>query len=74
MSIQAALNDDAISMLPAVKQAIANAEAFESNQMQSKAISEICNLAKPLVDMSEDEKQQFSGELLDMFRHRGWIE
>lgn len=73
MSIQAALNADSMNSVPKIKEVIANAESFEANQMEQKALSAMMNSTKPIVDMNNEELERFQTDLIDVFKHYGWI-
>ena len=69
MSLQSQLNNDAITMLPLIKSAVKNAEAFESNQMINLTLKECLNSCTPLSDMSENQLEKFQTDLLDTFKY-----
>jgi len=73
MSIQAQLNNQALSMLPKVSAAITNANQVESDQMQGKALREIMNSTPCLDDMSPDELSKFDNDLISSFKYNEWI-
>jgi hypothetical protein len=73
MSIQSALNQQAIDMLPLVSEAIKNGNSFDSNQMYCKAIYLICNSKMPLSEMNEKQISEFDNDLIKLFKINGWI-
>ena len=73
MSVQATLNNSAIQELPKIQALIQLSEEFEANQMNYRAIASICNLPTPLCDISEQEKEVFQSDLINIFKHYDWI-
>lgn len=73
MSIQAALNADSMKSIPKIKEIIAKAEPFEANQMEHRALQEMMNSLKPIVDMDGEELEKFQSDLIDVFKFKHWI-
>jgi hypothetical protein len=55
MSVQAALNNESLNSIPKIKDAISNAESFEANQMEQKAMSVMMNSSIAIVDMNNEQ-------------------
>ena len=73
MSVQATLNAISMNSVPKIKEVIANAEAFEKNQMVYKTHHEMMNSSKPVVDMTSEELEIFQDELIELFHFNNWI-
>ena len=73
VSPQGFFNEEAISMLPKIADVIKTAPKFEANQMKNKALQEIGNSHKPISEMSDSEKVEFSDKLLKMFKSKNWL-
>ncbi len=73
MSIQAALNADSMNSVPKIKEAIANADPFEANQMEQQTLSAMMNSPKPIINMSDDELEQFQTNLIALFKQHNWL-
>ena len=73
MSLQSALNQDAINMLPKTKAAIEAAESFEANQMECLAIRVICDTYPCLVDKNQNQLKDFDFEMINRFKHYNWM-
>ncbi|HLX55278.1 MAG TPA: hypothetical protein VKR58_15145 [Aquella sp.] len=72
MTIQSQFNEEAINMLPLVKEEIAKAGKFESCQMTNKTLYAAINNHQALCDMSESDLQEFQNDLLEIFKFNGW--
>jgi len=73
MSIQAQLNNQALSMLPKISSAISNSESFESNQMYCSAIKACLNTQPCLDDKTPEQLAEFDADMVDYFKKMGWI-
>jgi hypothetical protein len=73
MGVQSTLNQQAIDMLPLVRDAIKNGNSFDSNQMYCKAIQLICNSKIPLSKMNEKQIRDFDNDIINLFKINGWI-
>ena len=73
MSLQAALNADSMDSIPRIKEIIANADTFEANQMEQKALREMMNSPVAIVNMSSEELDKFQTDLIEVFAYHDWI-
>lgn len=73
MSIQAAFNADAMSLIPKIKEVISFANNFEANQMEHKALTEMMDSPIPIAHMNSKQLEQFQTDLLDQFKYYDWI-
>jgi len=67
MSIQGIFDQQAIKMLPKVKQYIESSDDYIANEFHQLAIRSICDSLTPLTHMSATELQAFDNQLLDTF-------
>lgn len=72
-SLQGQFNEEALSKLPKIVDAIKTAPKFEANQMRNKALQEINKAHKPLDSMTDSEKKNFSEDLLKIFKSKKWL-
>lgn len=73
MSIQSALNNDSMNYIPTIKGIIANADAFEANQMQHYALRKMMNSDVRIVDMTNAQIVEFQENLIGYYIQMGWI-
>ena len=73
MSLQAALNAHSMNSIPKIKEIIANADSFEANQMEQRALREMNNSPVAIVNMSSEELEQFQTDLIEVFSYYDWI-
>ena len=71
--MQAIVDNEALNKLPLIKLALKTANNFEANQMRVYTLREICNSLIPLDQMTDNQKQNFSRLLLEIFRSKKWI-
>lgn len=73
MSVQAALNAISMNSVPKIKKVIANAKAFEKNQMVHKTHYFMVNSKIRVVDMTSQELEIFQDGLIELFQINNWI-
>lgn len=74
MSLQTQLNADVLAYLPAIKNIIKEAEAFEANQMSVVTFRECMNSNKAIDQMNAHELLNFQARLIRRFEFSGWIQ
>jgi len=73
MGLQAILTKQAFEMLPRVLIEIESANDFESNQMTCYAERKLNNSRVALVDMTEQQINEFENDLIETFKFNNWI-
>lgn len=73
MSLQSLLTKQAFEMLPKVLNAIEAANDFESNQMACYAERKINDSKIALVEMTNEQIDEFQNELLETFKFKEWL-
>lgn len=73
MSLQSILDNDAINMLPKIKQILSKAENFEYSQIYSRTLREISNTNISIEEMSDKQLNKFQDKLVEIFKHFNWI-
>lgn len=71
--MQAIFDNQALDKLPLIRLALKTANNFEANQMRVYTLREIYNSQIALDQMSEDQIQNFSRSLLEIYREKKWI-
>lgn len=72
-SMQTKFDDDALGKLPLIRSILQTADSFEANQIRCYTLREICNSLIPLDQMTDNQKQNFSKSLLEIYREKKWI-
>lgn len=73
MSIQAALNNEAMKFVPKIKQLINKSSDHEANKMLNKTLLEMMNSYKAICEMTKIELEKFQDDLIKIFEYREWI-
>jgi hypothetical protein len=73
MGLQSKLNQEALDMVPRIKAAIENAGAFSAAQMLYKTMDEMMRAKTPIIEMTNEELDQFQNDLIDPFFFKGGI-
>lgn len=71
--MQSHFNNEAIDLLPRVKQEIIKANNFERNQMVDFTLRAILNSTCPIVHFNQIEIDTFSSNIIERFKEKGWI-
>jgi hypothetical protein len=72
MSLQAILDNDAISQLKTVSEEIKNSDSFDANEMKNLVIREFSNSRIAFDDMTKAQKATFEANILSIFLHKNW--
>ena len=73
MDLQSKLNMESVYNLPKTRTCMAEAPEFESRQIYQKALQLINNAPKPILEMTDEERDKFDDECVRVFKYKGWI-
>ena len=73
MSIQAKLNNESLQALPKLYIQILHAPAYERNQMICKTLHLININMTPLIEMDQNELENFEDCIINNFKMREWL-
>jgi hypothetical protein len=74
MTIQAKLDNEAISYFPAIKELIANSESFEASQMRCRILRMINDEVTPICELSDKQLSELQNNYIDVFKYNSWID
>jgi len=72
-NLQHKLNNDSIDMLPKIREIISKADNFEANQIRCYSLNAMLNNNRSVNNMSDKQKEEYSSELLNVFKHKEWV-
>lgn len=73
MTLQSNLNNAALNYLPKILKIIKEIDHFEANQIKCYTLRDIGNRSKAIYDMNLRQIEKYENCLLEVFKHKNWI-